>query len=134
ALPTSAALQPFAELEPGLVLIGTAAAQLLVSNLALAASRHPTPPAVRVATLLLLIAALGAFLGFMLPAALSTLGAHSEAARAGVVLRRGGELAFLAVPVALVFRTGRLAVSRPGIALAGAAAALLPVAAPVLSA
>ena len=119
----SAALQPFAQLEPGLVLIGTAAALLLVSNVALAAARHPAPLSVRLAALLLLIAALGAFLGFMVPLVFTSLGSHAEAARAGVVLRRGGELAFVLVPVALAARAGRLLVQRHKLALALAAVA-----------
>jgi hypothetical protein len=119
----TAALQPFAQLEAGLVLIGTAAAQLLVSNVALAAMRHPAPFAVRAAAFLMLVAALGAFLGFMVPAAFDALGDRVEAARAGTILRRGGELAFLLVPASLAFQTGRLATQRRGLALAAAALA-----------
>ena len=128
----TAALQPFAELEPGLVLIGTAAAQLLVSNLAFSTSRHRAPFASRAAALLLLVAALGAFLGFMLPAASGMFGAPTAAYRWGATLRRGGELAFLLVPLAFAFRTGRLAQKRRGLALAAAAFAAVAAAALVI--
>jgi hypothetical protein len=123
----TAALQPFAQLEPGLVLIGTAAAQLLVSNLALAATRHPAPFSVRAASFLLLVAALGAFLGFMLPAAFDAFGAHSRAGRVGTVFRRGGELAFLMVPAALAFQTGRLAIKRRALGLVAAGVAFVAI-------
>ena len=113
----TAALKPFAQLEPGLVLLATAASQLLVANLALAAVRHPGPLAVRATSFLLLLASVGAFLGFMLPAAFSALGEHATAARAGTIVRRAGEVAFLFVPATLAFQTGRLAVRRRKLAL-----------------
>lgn len=116
----TAALKPFAQLEPGLVLLATAASQLLVANLALAAVRHPGPLAVRATSFLLLLASVGAFLGFMLPAAFSALGEHATAARAGTIVRRAGEVAFLFVPATLAFQTGRLAVRRRKLALTAA--------------
>lgn len=103
--------------DPSRVLLGAAAAQLLISNIALGATRFRAPMSLRFAAGLLILTALGAFLHFLLPLAFDRGDRALPILRAASALRRAGELAFLALPFVLLGGSVQRLKRRPWIAL-----------------
>lgn len=102
--------------DPAQVLLGAAAAQLLISNLALGATRFKPRRSLRIAAGLLILTAFGAFLHFLLPLALEPRDSSIHLLRAASALRRAGELAFLALPLVLLIGSLHRLRRRPWIA------------------
>lgn len=112
--------------DPSRVLLGAAAAQLLISNIALGATRFRAARSLRFAAGLLILTALGAFLHFLLPLAFERGERALPVLRMASAIRRAGELAFLALPFVLLIGSVARLRRRPWIALiAGFSAATL---------
>lgn len=103
--------------DPSRVLLGAAAAQLLISNIALGATRFRAAMSLRIAAVFLIVTALGAFLHFLLPLAFERGQSALPMLRAASALRRMGELAFLSTPFLLVWGSRARLRARPWIAL-----------------